>query len=318
MKKIYIFITILILLGCSYKNFDNNNTERTKFEIRYDSLQQAVKNYTNLLKQQPDDIELLTKRAIAFRKLNMYISAFSDINKAIEIDPNSAKLYFERGLINYYDSDYSSAVSDLRKALKIDSTNVDTYFRLAYSYAAQNNLKNSIYYLDKALAIDSTNYEIYEYRGRCHYCSFNEKERIELALIDFNKAIELNPDYAIAYFHRGCVYWVYNPELALSDYNKAIELGFKNDDIHSYRKLVIDQIDKNTAFRIKIEDFTSLIKSDSTNADTYYERGETYYNQGEFQNAYEDICKYLDLENDGKYLKKANMIKILYERNEVP
>ena len=46
------------------------------------------------------------------------------------------------------------------------------------------------------------------------------------AIADWNKAIEINPQYADAYFHRGLSkgYWKRDYQGALPDYNKAIEI----------------------------------------------------------------------------------------------
>jgi tetratricopeptide (TPR) repeat protein len=48
----------------------------------------------------------------------------------------------------------------------------------------------------------------------------------ERAIEDYNKAIELNPNYAEAYNNRGNAYGGLNEhEMAISDYNRAIELN---------------------------------------------------------------------------------------------
>ncbi|MFM6519159.1 MAG: tetratricopeptide repeat protein, partial [Microcystis panniformis] len=59
-------------------------------------------------------------------------------------------------------------------------------------------------------------------RGNLYY----NQQKYELALSDYSKAIEINPNLAQAYYNRGLLY--YNQQkydLALSDYNKAIEIN---------------------------------------------------------------------------------------------
>ena len=47
-----------------------------------------------------------------------------------------------------------------------------------------------------------------------------------MAIIDLNKAIELDPELAEAYFNRGSTYYYKGQEdLALADFNKVIELS---------------------------------------------------------------------------------------------
>ncbi len=52
-----------------------------------------------------------------------------------------------------------------------------------------------------------------------------ERGDYEQAIEDYNKAIELDPDFAEAYYLRGVAYYVFDdPEQAIEDFTKAIEL----------------------------------------------------------------------------------------------
>ena len=63
---------------------------------------------------------------------------------------------------------------------------------------------------------------IYNNRGAAYY----ELNKHEKAIEDYNKAIELSPEYATAYNNRGAAYYELNKhEEAIEDYNKAIELN---------------------------------------------------------------------------------------------
>jgi len=61
----------------------------------------------------------------------------------------------------------------------------------------------------------------YNYRGLAYYLL----EQYEKAIADYNKAIELAPNYAYAYNNRGIAYYALEQyERAIEDYNKAIDL----------------------------------------------------------------------------------------------
>ena len=46
-----------------------------------------------------------------------------------------------------------------------------------------------------------------------------------MAIADYTKAIEIDPNYSIAYFGRGTIYAVQNNyDLAISDFNRSIEI----------------------------------------------------------------------------------------------
>ena len=64
--------------------------------------------------------------------------------------------------------------------------------------------------------------ETYYNRGLAH----SKKGAFELAIEDFDKAIELNPNFAEAHYQRGIAYRIKGDyKLAIADYTKAIELN---------------------------------------------------------------------------------------------
>lgn len=67
--------------------------------------------------------------------------------------------------------------------------------------------------LSKAIRYDKSNFEAYYFRGCAKVNALNYQGAIE----DFQKAIELKPDYADAYFNLGRTYYLMN------DVDKACE-----------------------------------------------------------------------------------------------
>ena len=62
--------------------------------------------------------------------------------------------------------------------------------------------------------------------------------RIEEAIIDFNKAIEINPQFGDAFIFRGSYslfYLVERNEEFIKNYSKAIELDSKDANAYYYR-----------------------------------------------------------------------------------
>jgi tetratricopeptide (TPR) repeat protein len=130
-----------------------------------------------------------------------------------------------------------------------------------------------------------------------------------MAINDYNKAIDIKPDYAIAYFHRGSAYlYNFHYEEALSDYNKAIELGLVHEDLKYYHNIVFNEINKERIFHEKIDQYTNTIISDKNNIDAYYERGMLYYKNSYFQKAYDDFMKYLELNTNGDKFQEVEKL----------
>ena len=61
--------------------------------------------------------------------------------------------------------------------------------------------------------------------------AYGSKGENKEALADFDKAIELDPDYALAYSDRGRIYYILGEfERAGHDLHKAIDLGYPVDE----------------------------------------------------------------------------------------
>ena len=59
------------------------------------------------------------------------------------------------------------------------------------------------------------------------------------AIDDYTKALEINPEYADGYYHRGCSWYeVEHFDDALADLNRAIELDPEADSYYGQRALV--------------------------------------------------------------------------------
>ena len=85
----------------------------------------------------------------------------------------------------------------------------------------RGDMAGAINYYDKAMELNPDYADAYYYRGRAYYDNNNDADAIE----DFNNAIELNPDYADAYHYRGqALYRSGEIDLATTDLTEAQRL----------------------------------------------------------------------------------------------
>ena len=79
--------------------------------------------------------------------------------------------------------------------------------------------------LTMAIKYDKSNFEAYYYRG----CAKVNEQKYGEAVLDFEKAVELKPDYADAYFNLGRTYFLMNDEdKACEYYQLAAKYGRPN------------------------------------------------------------------------------------------
>jgi tetratricopeptide (TPR) repeat protein len=120
--------------------------------------------------------------------------------------------------------------------------------------------------------------------------------RWEEAIAEFDKAIDLDPDYAMAYYNRGLTYHkLEKHDQAIADYGKAIELDPGYSEAHYNRGHAFFELDE---YGLAIADFDKAISLDPDDAEAYVNRGSAYAKLGERDQAIADYEKALTLTTD--------------------
>ena len=109
----------------------------------------------------------------------------------------------------------------------------------------------------------------------------------ERAITDFDKAIDLKPTYAPAYYNRGAVYRKKGDfERAIADFDKAIDLKPTYAPAYYNRGAVYR---KKGDFERAIADFTKVIELKLDLSEVYYNRGEARLHLQEWEDAKSDL-----------------------------
>ena len=123
---------------------------------------------------------------------------------------------------------------------------------------------------------------------------FMNEKRIDEAIIDFNKAIEMNPNFARAYNNRGSLFMdkKRNDE-ALNDFNKSIELEPGYANVYYNRGTLFMNEKRNDE---AIIDFNRAIELNPNNVKAYYNRGTLLMDEKRNDDAINDFNKVIELE----------------------
>jgi len=233
----------------------------------------AIEEFTEALKQQPNNGAIYAHRGNAYQKKGGLDEAIEDYNQAIKLVPNDAKTYNNR--CHAY-----SIKGIVEKFIKmLENTNEDELTQ---------NQGNA--YLDKAIADCNQairlvpNYaEAYVNRGDV----YKDKGNRDKAIADYNQAIKLAPNYAEAYFKRGFIYRDSNHDKAIADYSRAIKLDPNNTTLGVYveRGKVYE---KKGDYDKAIADFGQAIKQNPNDANAYDSRGDAYFQKNDYDKAIAD------------------------------
>jgi len=152
---------------------------------------------------------------------------------------------------------------------------------------------------DKAIELGPDNADAYYRRGDAN----DELGEYGKAIVDYNKAIELDPNHALVYYNRGCAYGEINEYgKAIADYNKVIELRPNHALAYYNRGYAYSEIGE---YEKAIADYNKTIELDPDDADAYYSRGVAYHNKGEVPKAVSDLEKCIGLSTDPELTNDA-------------
>jgi tetratricopeptide (TPR) repeat protein len=236
-----------------------------------------------------------------------YDKAIEDYSKAIDLKPDYADAYFDRGNAWSEKKEYDKAIEDYDKATYLKPDNAIAYYNRGNRWLNKKEYDKAIEDYSKAIELKPDYPLAYGNRGN----AWTEKKEYDKAIEDFGKVIELRPDYTDACFNRGNV-WSEKKEYdkAIEDYNKAIELN--PDDAGAYNNRGAAWKGKKEYDRA-IEDYSKAIELKPDYTLSYYNRGNVWYDKNEYEKAIADYSKALELNPDyghAKYWRDRTKAKL--------
>jgi tetratricopeptide (TPR) repeat protein len=123
--------------------------------------------------------------------------------------------------------------------------------------------------------------------------AYQDKGDLDLALSDYNKAIQINPNLAETYSNRGNIYQDKGDlDLALSDYNKAIQINPNLAEAYNNRALTYQC---KSEFDQAIAGYNKTLEINPYYAEAYDNRGNVYQSKGDVNQALADYNKALQI-----------------------
>ncbi len=102
-------------------------------------------------------------------KLGNFDQAIFEYTKAIDINPNLAKAYNNRGVAYAQEGSLSRAIADFTMAIADNLRDAEAYNNRGHAYAEQGNLSQAIFDYTKAIEINTSYVKAYNNRETAYY-----------------------------------------------------------------------------------------------------------------------------------------------------
>ena len=152
---------------------------------------QAEAIYLQLLQIDSRNADALHLLGVIAIQTGHYVGAVGMIDKAIEVNPNAAIYYSNRGNALQELKQFDAAVTSYDKAIALKPDYADAYFNRGIALKALKQFDAAVTSYDKAIALKPDYAEAYSNRGR----AMRALKQLEAAVTSYNKALELKPDY---------------------------------------------------------------------------------------------------------------------------
>ena len=178
----------------------------------------CAETYGKMAALQDDNVSVLQNLVMFLLQLRMDDSARVVIDRAIELDPDNAKMHIHRGYMGVADG---AEINDSINKLKAD--NEKAYKAEIDKLTKERNKTYSLVVEDfsKVVEIEPSNFDAWYYLGMCHYFL----ENYEKSRDSWEKAVEVKPDAAEIYELLAPLY------LKLGDRAKSMEAQKKAEEL---------------------------------------------------------------------------------------
>ena len=244
----------------------------------------ALLNYSEAIELNPELAEAWVDRGVLYMHVNQKESALADFNKAIELKPDWSVAYSSRGVLYMQSGENRQAEKDLNKAIELNPNFVHAYINRSLLHIQSGENRRAIEDLSKAIELNS-NFAHAHYNRALLYMQSGENRR---AIQDLSKVVAQNPGSYNAHKHLGIAHiHMQQIHLALTSLGKALLLNPDSSEAYTYIGMAFA---KNRQFDLALEYGEKAIELNPNNARAYAVCGSVLSHLHQHESA----TKYLD------------------------
>ena len=202
-------------------NFLEAYQVRTVVNMELERYDQALEDCQKCIRLKEDERGYFNLAQV-YEKLGMYNDAEQAYQKSISKNSSIVETHYALALLQFNRNNYNAASGSVRQVLQRDPKHLDGIILQSRILAEQGNYPKAVEVLSMASIEYPNETQIFLYRGN-YYALMNQAS---YSIIDFSKALELNPNDASIYYKRALAYEdTRDFERALADYEKLLAMS---------------------------------------------------------------------------------------------
>lgn len=196
-------------------------------------VEKAVEHYQAAITLNPKpDWTSIVAQTLGFIQQNVtknIDSAIANYQLSHAFAPKEIDVFISLGSAFYDNEDYKNALICYRRALELEPKNSKIHCNLGYLYWGMGKLDEAIKEYNLSIKYDST-YDIAHNNLGVIY--LDDLVQLQNAIDCFNKAVECNPNYALAYYNLGRSYSLRGEKIKAAEYfQQAMDINNITNEI---------------------------------------------------------------------------------------
>lgn len=269
----------------------------------------AARLYKELLRSEPDNLELLDALAELYIKNNNDTKALPIMQHIVSLAPKSIKALNTLGSVYRRLKRYEESIDTLSRALVLDNENSQIYYNLGFTYKLMDKYDDAIECLETVITKNPSDVLAYNHLGRIH----EAKKEYEKALECYKRGLKVDSNHPIIHLNIAKVYEALGRDSeALLEYEAALRAkpGWI-EAMDAFSSLLMKSNRTKEAGTI----IQQALRLDNKSAKMYSKLGDAYFAQSDYEGAKTEYDNALEIEHE--YVPALSGLTDSYERMDM-
>lgn len=254
--------------------------------------------WEDVVNKQPKAVVAWNNRGSTKDKVGKHAEAIEDFTRALEIKPDYAHAFYNRGTAKKDLGNerrdvalFKEAIADFDQAIRIKPSFSEAYHNRGIVKDLLGQLDEAIKDFDLSIQYNSLDPNPYVNRG----VSKGKMGKLKEAIVDFQYVIDRFPTTVSAYSNRGLAKdMMGDTQGALDDYSLVLKMDPKFVTTYTNRGLIMKKLKK---YNEAIADFNMALQINPKLSDAYYYIGLVKYDMKDMNGACESVQRAVELGN---------------------
>ena len=168
----------------------NFRREYSQLLLKYNQQNEALKNFLLLTKLDPQNADNFFQVGQIYEQQNRYDIALGFMQKCAMLDKKHAKAHAEIGLMLYRTKQFGEAKKEIDMAIRLSPETYSSYYYIGKILKDGKDIQGAIKAFEKAQRDQDVKQKAIIEHGSCYMMA----NRLDNAIVDFQRAIELDKD----------------------------------------------------------------------------------------------------------------------------